>query len=522
MFQANISPAINIEGIFRLNGSARHVRELQDIFDSAPKYGEGFEFDGYTCFDVASLLRRYLVQLPDPIIPYSLYNKFRDPLKSCGGQVVSKTGPYSHAEIIHTYQTLIGELDNCNQTLLLYLLELFAVFSSKSDTNLMTPSNLSIIFQPCVLSHPQHEMALDEYRLNQNVLVFLIENQIHFCLGLPDSKFATEHSPLNTSSNTENTTKDNFFSLQAETMAQRQETAEFNSAMTPTFSMPQNDIVLSKRSREETITATKTRNASTRYTGSISGTNFTSPTHITGFTRLSSGHCSTGPDPNAIDTGLVLQCIGGAFDKEHNSKVPIIRSVGTGPKTGSGSTAVVANSAIVRSTGSDPIEINESNVASHAIESLEPILAKKSTISPKAPAHYEELNLIANSTSSVETESKTKANTRSRMLKASETHTRASLADKELALIFNDSTDYFSDQQYSPQERADDGFMDSMQIPVSSQSSGEMQTSGFIDAPDYYQDCDADASELVQLSIVTVSFSLVALFIKGLCFCFFH
>ncbi|KAK6418805.1 GTPase activating protein (GAP) for Rho1p, partial [Oleoguttula sp. CCFEE 5521] len=69
--------------------------------------------------------------------------------------------------------------------LLLYILDLLAVFASKSDLNKMTTPNLAAIFQPGLLSHPDHDMAPQEYRLSQDVLIFLIENQDSFLIGMP-------------------------------------------------------------------------------------------------------------------------------------------------------------------------------------------------------------------------------------------------------------------------------------------------------------------------------------------------
>lgn len=48
----------------------------------------------------------------------------------------------------------------------------------------MTTQNLAAIFQPGVLSHPQHDMSPAEYRLSQDVVIFLIENQDHFLIGM--------------------------------------------------------------------------------------------------------------------------------------------------------------------------------------------------------------------------------------------------------------------------------------------------------------------------------------------------
>jgi hypothetical protein len=85
---------------------------------------------------------------------------------------------------VATYQRLITELPPLNRQLLLYILDLLAVFSSKSDLNRMTAANLAAIFQPGIISHPNHDMAPSEYRLSQDVLIYLIENQDNFLIGM--------------------------------------------------------------------------------------------------------------------------------------------------------------------------------------------------------------------------------------------------------------------------------------------------------------------------------------------------
>lgn len=85
---------------------------------------------------------------------------------------------------MRVYQHLIKELPSLNRQLLLYILDLLAVFAAKSDVNKMTTSNLAAIFQPGILSHPQHDMSPQDYRLSQDVLIFLIDNQDHFLIGM--------------------------------------------------------------------------------------------------------------------------------------------------------------------------------------------------------------------------------------------------------------------------------------------------------------------------------------------------
>ena len=94
------------------------------------------------------------------------------------------TGDFDANAAIVAYQRLITELPSLNRQLLLYILDLLAVFASKSEQNRMTAPNLAAIFQPGMLSHPQHDMIPQEYRLSQDVIIFLIDNQDSFLVGM--------------------------------------------------------------------------------------------------------------------------------------------------------------------------------------------------------------------------------------------------------------------------------------------------------------------------------------------------
>ena len=186
-----LASATDVEGIFRLSGSAKRIKELQVLFDSPDRYGKGLDWTGYTVHDAANILRRYLNQLPQPIVPLTFYERCRDPLRSHQAQAVGDmeaqaqdVGDFNHDAAITTYQRLITELPPLNRQLLLYILDLLAVFASKSEHNRMTSANLAAIFQPGMLSHPSHDMEPPEYRLSQDVIIFLIENQDNFLVGM--------------------------------------------------------------------------------------------------------------------------------------------------------------------------------------------------------------------------------------------------------------------------------------------------------------------------------------------------
>jgi hypothetical protein len=177
----------DVEGIFRLNGSVRRIKDLQKIFDSPKRYGKDLNWSGYTVHDAANVLRRYLNQLPEPVIPLDFYERFRDPLRYHQAYAASDVDAKRDFDVQQVYQQLIWKLPPLNQRLLLYILDLIALFTSKSDQNRMTAANLAAIFQPGILSHPTHDMAPKEYKLNQDVLNILIENQGHFISGMNET-----------------------------------------------------------------------------------------------------------------------------------------------------------------------------------------------------------------------------------------------------------------------------------------------------------------------------------------------
>lgn len=141
--------------------------------------------------DAANILRRYFNNLPEPIIPLQHYDPFRQPLRNHQSEAVGpiegqdpSVGGFDPDAAVRIYQHQIKALPSLNRQLLLYILDLLAVFAAKADVNKMTTSNLAAIFQPGILSHPQHDMSPADYRLSQDVLIFLIDNQDHFLIGM--------------------------------------------------------------------------------------------------------------------------------------------------------------------------------------------------------------------------------------------------------------------------------------------------------------------------------------------------
>ncbi|KAL3232170.1 GTPase-activating protein SAC7 [Nakaseomyces bracarensis] len=227
------SEGLSTSGVFRIAGNSKRIKELQYIFSSPPDYGAKFNnWEPYTVHDVASLLRRYLNNLQEPLIPLALYEQFRAPLRerprilkhmisnevshpnankenSLSQEVSGNSkhemddrandGDNEKEELeneeelkkkkqrrkkklsrdiraaLKDYENLFVMLSSDSKQLTIYLLDLLSLFARQSHLNLMSGSNLAAIFQPSILSHPQHDLDPKAYELSRLVVEFLIE-----------------------------------------------------------------------------------------------------------------------------------------------------------------------------------------------------------------------------------------------------------------------------------------------------------------------------------------------------------
>ncbi|KAL4631325.1 rho GTPase-activating protein 24-like [Arapaima gigas] len=126
-------------GLFRQPGQATLVRELQVAFDA----GEKPTFDSTTdVHTVASLLKLYLRELPEPVIPFSRYQDFL----MCG-----KRPPEDRKQALLELKRLLQELPVANFNLLYYICCFLHEVQSYSHINKMSSQNLATVFGPNIL-----------------------------------------------------------------------------------------------------------------------------------------------------------------------------------------------------------------------------------------------------------------------------------------------------------------------------------------------------------------------------------
>ncbi|NXI16321.1 RHG24 protein, partial [Irena cyanogastra] len=127
------------EGLFRLPGQANLVKELQDAFDC----GEKPSFDSNTdVHTVASLLKLYLRELPEPVVPYAKYEDFL----SCA-KMLSKEEETGLTELVKQVKSLPA----VNYNLLKYICRFLDEVQSYSGVNKMSVQNLATVFGPNIL-----------------------------------------------------------------------------------------------------------------------------------------------------------------------------------------------------------------------------------------------------------------------------------------------------------------------------------------------------------------------------------
>lgn len=65
---------MSMEGVFRKNGNIRRLKETAEVYDT--KGAEAVDLNGETPVQVAALLKKFLRELPDPVMTYKLHKIF--------------------------------------------------------------------------------------------------------------------------------------------------------------------------------------------------------------------------------------------------------------------------------------------------------------------------------------------------------------------------------------------------------------------------------------------------------------
>ncbi|XP_041333765.1 rho GTPase-activating protein 25 [Pyrgilauda ruficollis] len=121
------------EGIFRLPGQDSLVRQLRDAFDAGERPSFHRDTDVHT---VASLLKLYLRELPEPVVPWLQYEDFL----LCG-QALEADEAKGHQELVKQLSLLPRD----NYNLLSYICRFLYEIQLNSSVNKMSVDNLATV-----------------------------------------------------------------------------------------------------------------------------------------------------------------------------------------------------------------------------------------------------------------------------------------------------------------------------------------------------------------------------------------
>ena len=139
--------AEQVEGIFRLSGSATVISNLMDELDRGPVT----DYSPYNQITIACALKTYFRELAktEPLISFSLYEPLLD---AVSGE--------NDAECIPKIAAIVAQLPPCRRVTLAFLMRYLSQIARNSERNKMTPNNLAICFAPNLLGGQDQSQAM--------------------------------------------------------------------------------------------------------------------------------------------------------------------------------------------------------------------------------------------------------------------------------------------------------------------------------------------------------------------------
>nr|XP_060486752.1 GEM-interacting protein isoform X3 [Panthera onca] len=192
--------ALGVQGIYRISGSRVRVERLCQALEN----GRGLvDMSGNSPHDISSVLKRFLQELTDPVVPFHLYDAFISLAKTLHADPGHDPGtPSPSPEVICSLKTLLVQLPDSNYSTLRHLVAHLFRVAAQFEENKMSANNLGIVFGPTLLRPPDGPGAagagpvtclLDSGHQAQ-LIEFLIVNYEQI-FGMDDLPVATEPPP---------------------------------------------------------------------------------------------------------------------------------------------------------------------------------------------------------------------------------------------------------------------------------------------------------------------------------------
>ncbi|CAG02449.1 unnamed protein product, partial [Tetraodon nigroviridis] len=180
------------EGIFRLPGQDNAVKQFREAFDAGERPSFPSDTDVHT---VASLLKLYLRELPEPVVPWTQYQDFLD---------CTSIWDSNNTEALQKLEQQIALLPRTNYDLLSYICRFLFEVQLKATVNKMNVENLATVMGINLLK-PQIEDPITVMKatplIQKLMTVMISQHQTLF----PASKDTLPCPPSNRTENQKNT-----------------------------------------------------------------------------------------------------------------------------------------------------------------------------------------------------------------------------------------------------------------------------------------------------------------------------
>ncbi|XP_051025745.1 GEM-interacting protein [Acomys russatus] len=149
--------ALGLQGIYRVSGSRVRVERLCQAFENGRAL---VELSGNSPHDITSVLKRFLQELTEPVVPFHSYDAFISLAKTLHADPGDNPGtPSPSPEVICSLKTLLVQLPDSNYSTLRHLVAHLFRVAARFEENKMSANNLGIVFGPTLLRPPDGPRA---------------------------------------------------------------------------------------------------------------------------------------------------------------------------------------------------------------------------------------------------------------------------------------------------------------------------------------------------------------------------
>ncbi|KAL9542809.1 hypothetical protein MBANPS3_008421 [Mucor bainieri] len=194
---------MTVEGVFRKNGNIRRLKELADALD---RNANDVDLTQENAIQVAALLKKFLRDLPDPLLTHRLHPLFmsaeseyiynRVYLKHTHSQPAGIENPVERRRALHLACCMLPRCNRATMEVLFVFFRWVASFSHVTGDvgSRMDIPNLARVIAPNILTANSKDPLKDDSFASIRVVEVLLESHDEFCL-VPDDLEAFLQDP---------------------------------------------------------------------------------------------------------------------------------------------------------------------------------------------------------------------------------------------------------------------------------------------------------------------------------------